>query len=237
MAPPRKWTRQSWIDTATKMVTDGANLGEVKLQQLFEANGAAKNSFYNNFAGGLPELHAEVITWWKAQRVPPILEAALSAVENPLEELRILRAVLAGNAVRDEAMRRWAVTDLPAAEAVSEGDKAIAGHANKALHELGYQGTEADDWAEVIVTVIQSVRPRAYETLLGKLDTTAARRQPYQGSVGIVPGPVPDELVIYGIAQNLPADALSQLRANAQQFAATVSAGGTRQEADDGTGA
>ena len=139
MAPPRKWTRQSWIDTAATMVTDGANLGEVKLQQL-EANGAAKNSFYNNFPGGLPELHADVITWWKAQRVPAILEAALSAVQNPLEELRILRSVLAGNAVRDEAMRRWAVTDPDVAKAVTEGDKAIAGHALQALHEARLPG-------------------------------------------------------------------------------------------------
>jgi hypothetical protein len=236
VAPPRKWTRQSWIDTATKMVDQGANLGEVKLQQLFEANGAAKNSFYNNFDGGLPELHAEVITWWKAQRVPPILEAALNAVENPLERLRILRSILAGNAVRDEAMRRWAVTDNAAAQAVAEGDKAIAGHAIEALHQLGYQGTEADDWAEAIVTVIQSIQPRAYETLLSKLDTTTATRQkPYAGAVAIAPGAVPDELVIYGIAQNLPPDALRQLRANAQQFAASVNAAGNQPEAGQGT--
>jgi hypothetical protein len=39
--------------------------------------------------------------------------------------------------------------------------------------------------------------------------------------------------VIYGIAQNLPPNALSQLRANAQQFAASVSAGA--QEAGEGT--
>ena len=77
-----------------RLTFDGANLGEVKLQQLFDANGAAKNSFYNNFTGGLPELHAEVITWWKAQRVPPILEAALNAVQNPVERLRILRSIL-----------------------------------------------------------------------------------------------------------------------------------------------
>jgi hypothetical protein len=38
--------------------------------------------------------------------------------------------------------------------------------------------------------------------------------------------------VIYGIAQNLPPNALSQLRANAQQFAASVSAGA--QEAGEG---
>jgi hypothetical protein len=217
------------------MVDEGANLGEVKLQQLFEANGAAKNSFYNNFQGGLSELHAEVITWWKAQRVPPILEAALNAVENPVERLRILRSVLAGNAVRDEAMRRWAVTAAAVAEAVAEGDKAIAGHAIEALHKLGYQGTEADDWAELIVTVIQSVQPRTYETLLSKLDTAPARRQRYTGAVGIVQGPVPDELVIYGIAQNLPPDALSQLRANAQQFAASVSTVAAPPEADQGT--
>jgi hypothetical protein len=236
VAPPRKWTRQSWIDTATKMVDQGANLGEVKLQQLFEANGAAKNSFYNNFDGGLPELHAEVITWWKAQRVPPVLEAALNAVQNPVERLRILRSILAGNAVRDEAMRRWAVTDNAAAQAVAEGDKAIAGHAIEALHQLGYQGTEADDWAEAIVTVIQSIQPRAYETLLSKLDTTTATRQkPYAGAVAIAPGAVPDELVIYGIAQNLPPDALRQLRANAQQFAASVRAAGIGQEVDEGT--
>jgi hypothetical protein len=78
----------------------------------------------------------------------------------------------------------------------------------------------------VIVTVIQSIQPRGYETLLSKLDTTAAKRQkPYAGAVAIAPGAVPDELVIYGIAQNLPPDALRQLRANAQQFAASLSAG------------
>jgi len=232
MAPPRKWTRQSWIDTATKMVDAGANLGEVKLQQLLDANGAAKNSFYNGFPGGLAELHAEVIEWWKAQRVPPILQAALAAVENPVERLRILRSILAGNAVRDEAMRRWAATDPDVEKAVASGDKAIGEHAIEALHLLGYQGTEADDWAEVIVTIIQSVHPRAYETLLSKLDTEQARGQRYTRAVGIAPGPVPDELVIYGIAQNLPPHALSQLRANAQQFAASTSA---QEGTDEGT--
>ena len=234
MAPPRKWTRQSWIDTATTMVTSGANLGEVRLQQLLDANGAAKNSFYNNFDGGLPELHGEVITWWQAQRVPPILDAALSAVASPVEKLRILRSVLAGNATRDEAMRRWAVTAPAVAAAVTDGDKAIAGHALGALHELGYHGTEADDWAEVIVTIIQSIRPRAYETLLSKLDMTAARRKSYAGTVGIAAGTAPDELVIYTIAANLPADALSELREKAQEFAAAVSSAGHRPEADEG---
>jgi hypothetical protein len=235
VAPPRKWTKQSWIDTATSMVDAGANLGEVKLQQLLDANGAAKNSFYNNFQGGLPELHAEVITWWKAQRVPPVLETALGAVENPVERLRILRSILAGNAVRDEAIRRWAVTDPAAAQAVTDGDAAIAGHALQALHQLGYQGTEAEDWAEVIVTVIQSIQPRAYETLLGKLDTAPARRQLHTGAVAIAPGAVPDELVIYSIAQALPPPALSELRASAQQFAASVGAAGAEGEVGEGT--
>ena len=233
MAPPRKWTRQSWIDTATKMVDDGANLGEVKLQQLLDANGAAKNSFYNNFDGGLPELHGEVIKWWRAQRVPPILEAALSAVESPAERLRILRSVLAGNAVRDEAMRRWGVTDADVAKAVTEGDKAIAAHAIEALHLLGYQGTEAEDWAEVIVAVVQSVRPRAYETILGKLDPAPASRQHYDESVGITAGEAPDELVIYRIARDLPPDARSELRASAQHFASA--SGGDQEGTGEGT--
>jgi hypothetical protein len=159
------------------MVDAGANLGEVKLQQLLDANGAAKNSFYNGFPGGLAELHAEVIGWWKAQRVPPILEAALGAVENPVERLRILRSILAGNATRDEAMRRWAATDPDVEKAVASGDRAIGAHAIKALHLLGYQGAEAEDWAEVIVAVIQSVRPRAYETMLESLDTAPGNRQ------------------------------------------------------------
>jgi hypothetical protein len=133
-------------------------------------------------------------------------------------------------------MRRWAVTDPAVAAAVAEGDQAIAGHALTALHELGYHGTEADDWAELIVTVIQSVRPRAYETLLGKLDTSAvARGQAYAGTVGIAPGAAPDELVIYTIAANLPPAALSQLRARAQDFAASAGAARAGQEADKGT--
>jgi hypothetical protein len=221
MAPPRKWTRQSWIDTATKMVDVGANLGEVKLQQLLDANGAAKNSFYNGFPGGLAELHAEVIGWWKAQRVPPILEAALGAVENPVERLRILRSILAGNAVRDEAMRRWAATDPDVEKAVASGDKAIGAHAIEALHLLGYQGTEAEDWAEVIVAVIQSVRPRAYETMLESLDTAPGNRHRHDESVGIVAGEVPDELIIYRIAHDLPPDARSELRASVQNFASS----------------
>ena len=235
MAPPRKWTRQSWIDTATKMVDDGANLGEVKLQQLFDANGAAKNSFYNGFPGGLPELHAEVITWWKAQRVPPILDAALSAVENPVERLRILRSILAGNAVRDEAMRRWAVTDPGVAKAVAKGDQAIAAHAIEALHLLGYQGSEAEDLAEIIGAVIQSVRPRAYETMLGRLDPAQASRQGHNESVGIAVGEIPDELIIYRIAQDLPPSARSELRARVQHFASASA--DDQDEAEAGTGA
>lgn len=237
MSPPQKWTRQTWIDTATGMVDDGVNLGEVNLQKLLDASGASKNSFYNNFRGtargDLSELHAEVINWWKAQRVPPILDTVLNGVQSPVERLRVLRSLLAGNASRDEAMRRWAATNHDVAVAVAEGDRAIAGYLTDALHELGYQGAEADDWAEVIIAIIQSVRPRAYETLLRKLDPAAGERRRH--AVGIVPGPVPDELVIYTIAQNLPPDALSQLRANAQQFAESVTTGGTRPDADQGT--
>jgi hypothetical protein len=230
MSPPQKWTRQTWIDTATGMVDDGVNLGEVNLQRLLDASGASKNSFYNNFRGpargDLSELYAEVIRWWKVQRVPAILDTLLNGVQSPVERLRILRSLLAGNAVRDEAMRRWAATNRDVADAVAEGDKAIACHLIDALRELGYQDNEAEDWAEVVVAIIQSVRPQAYETLLRKLDPAAGEQQRH--AVGIAPGSVPDELVIYTIAQKLPPQALSQLRANAQQFAESVRAGGTQ---------
>lgn len=234
MAAPKN--RRTWIETATGMVDEGENLGEVKLQELLVKSGASKNSFYANFPGNLAELHAEVVDWWKAKRVPPALDVAVSAVESPLEKLRILRAVLAGNAVRDEAMRRWAVTDPTVAAAVIEADQAIAGYALSALSELGYQGTEADDIAEVIVAVLQTVRPRAYETLLSKLDPTAAGRQRLDvGAVGIAPGHAPGELLLYKLAENMDPVALGQLRASAQQLVASLSAAEEQQTAHKGT--
>jgi AcrR family transcriptional regulator len=222
--------RRTWIETATGMVNEGVNLGEVKLQELLARSGASKNSFYANFPGNLPELHAEVVDWWKAQRVPTALDVAVNAVQNPLEKLRILRSVLAGNAVRDEAMRRWAVTDPLVAAAVTEADHAIAGYALSALCSLGYQGTEADDLAEVIVAILQTVRPRAYETLLSRLDPAAAGQQRIDGgAVGIAPGIAPGEVLLYALTQNLDPAALSQLRSSAQQLVASLSA------AEDGT--
>jgi AcrR family transcriptional regulator len=217
--------RRIWVETATAMVSEGINLGEARFQDLIERSGASKNSFYANFPGKLPELHAEVIDWWKAQRIPAALDIAVNAVQNPLEKLRILRSVMAGNAIRDEAMRRWATTDPEVAAAVAEADHAIAAYALGALSNLGYQGTEAEDLAEVVVAILQTIRPRAYETLIGRLDP-ASPRQPAlnQGPVAIASGSGHGEVLLFPLPDNLDPVALSQLRARARKLVESLSA-------------
>lgn len=53
-----------------------------------------------------------------------------------------------------------------------------------------------------------------------------------RGSVGVAPTSKPEELAIYGSASNLPADALSELRAHAQSFADAVHAASSPVDAE-----
>jgi len=235
VAPPSN--RRTWINAATSAVDSGENLGEVNLAALLAKSGASKGSFYSNFPGGLPDLHEEVIAWWKAKRVPEGLDVAVNAVESPLEKLRILRSLLAGNAVRDEAMRRWAAKSAEVAAAVSDADHTIASYALNALVSLGHEGTEAEDLAEVITAVIQTIRPRAYETLLRNLAPTATAAEPHRlkpSPAEITSGNAPGELLLYALSSNLDQAARTQLRANARQLAAALSGADSPGSADEG---
>jgi AcrR family transcriptional regulator len=79
----------------------------VSIPELEHAAGATRGSLYTYFPR-LADLHRAVIEWWREQRSQTALDSTVRSVADPLERLRLLRAVIGGIAVRDDAMRRWA---------------------------------------------------------------------------------------------------------------------------------
>jgi AcrR family transcriptional regulator len=210
-------SREHWISTAADLVSQGRPLGEVSIPELEQAAGATRGSLYTYFPK-LADLHRAVIEWWREQRSQTALDSTVRSVADPLERLRLLRAVIAGNAVRDDAMRRWAHTEPAAAAAVAEADHAAIAHVHQALQDLGYSAGDADALAPLMAGLFSSARPGAFELLLRLL----ARAVAVKPDVEVTQGTDADEIVLYTIAKDLPAAARRQLREEAQRFAAAV---------------
>jgi AcrR family transcriptional regulator len=230
-------TRDQWLAAMGGLLTEGVIPADMPLSDLCQRLGVTKGSFYSHFPGGVEELHREIIGRWLRETDATGLATPMRAIRDPRDRLRLLRARALETAQRDGAMRRWAARDPAAAAAVAQADAEVITHVTKAVGDLGLPAEGAAVMAEVLVHAFagahhsspapQPSSPARFETLLEIL-TWAASGQSAQerGGVEVAAGSVPDEVVLFTIAEGLPAEARRDLRDQAQRFAEQASAQG-----------
>ena len=235
MSPRTRITREQWLGAMSALLTEGLVPADIPLSELCQRMGVTKGSFYSHFPGGLEELHREIIGRWRRESSADDLAANMQAIRDPRDRLRLLRARALQTAQRDGAMRRWGAHDPAAAAAMARADAEVISHAAGALQDLGLPGEEASLVAGVLVYSFAGAHrtspaapqsnPAQFETLLGIL-ARAATAQAGQAPAGvdIAPGSAPDEVVLFTIAQGLPAEARRDLRDQAQRFAEQAAA-------------
>ena len=182
--------------------------------------GPGKGSFYSpgHFREGrLPELHREVIAVWlrESAAASEVLRATLRTVRDPLERLRMIRAAGGTDAVRADAMRRWAVTDDTAAAAVADAAGPVLAHISAALSDLGFPAADAGALARLLAPVLGSADDAAIDVLLRTLDR-AARDLRSGDEVATASGRGPGETVLYMLPRGTPAEVRRQLEEQAQ---------------------
>jgi AcrR family transcriptional regulator len=213
-------SRETWIAAASGMLSEGRTPAEVSIAELEQAAGATRGSLYTYFPK-LSDLHRAVIAWWHDEHRQAALDRTVSSVADPAERLRLLRAVIAGNATRDNAMRRWAHTEPAAAAAVAEADGAAAGHIGRALRDLGYSARDANALTPLIATLLPFAEARDFEVMLQILIRAAGTDQRRSTEVDVAHGP-DGQMVMYLVAKDLPAEERRHLREEALRFAAAV---------------
>lgn len=239
MSPGSRITREQWLVVTSGMLTDGIVPADVPLSDLCQRMGVTKGSFYAHFPGGVEELHREIIDRWGRETDAEGLAATIQAIRDPRDRLRLLQARSRQTAQRDRAMRRWGARDPAAAAAVARTDAEVTAHAASALRDLGFSGEEAGVMADVLVHAFASAyhtsaappqsSPARFETLLNILTRAAlAETGRVADRVDVAAGSAPDEIVLFTIAQGLPAEARRDLRDQAQRFAEQAAAGDAR---------
>jgi AcrR family transcriptional regulator len=239
MSPRTRVTREQWLEAMSSLLTEGLVPADIPLSELCQRMGVTKGSFYSHFPGGLEQLHREIIGRWQRESGTDDLAATMQAVRDPRDRLRLLRARALQTAQRDGAMRRWGARDPAAAAAVARADAEVTGYAAGALQDLGFPGEEASLVAGVLVCAFAGAyhtsaappqsNPAQFETLLGILARAAnARAGQAPTEVDMAPGSAPDEVVLFTIAQGLPAEARRDLRDQAQRFAEQAAARAAR---------
>jgi AcrR family transcriptional regulator len=235
MSPRTRITREQWLAAMSALLGQGLVPADIPLSELCERMGVTKGSFYSHFPGGLEELHREIIDRWQRESGADGLAATMQAIRDPQDRLRLLRARALQTAQRDGAMRRWGARDPAAAAVVARADVDMLAHSASALQDLGLTGAEAVVMAAVLVHAFAGAHhasaaapqsdPARFEMLLGILTRAAtARTGQAAATVDVTAGSAPDEVVLFTIARDLPAEARRKLRDQAQRFAAQVAA-------------
>lgn len=213
-------SREHWIAAASGLLSEGRTLAEVSIPELEQAAGATRGSLYTYFPK-LSDLHRAVIGWWRDEHLQDALDRTVRSVADPAERLRLLRAIVAGNATRDNAMRRWAHTEPAAAAAVTEADAAAAEHIGRAIRDLGYSARDADALTPLIASMLPLAEARDFEVLLQVLVRAAGADHRRSTEVDVAHGP-DGQMILYLAAKDLPAEERRHLREEALRFAAAV---------------
>jgi AcrR family transcriptional regulator len=227
-------SREQWVESGAAIVSSGRPLTVVPVAELEKVAGKSKGSLYAHFRD-IADLRRAVIAWWQGQR--RAVDTSVNSVADPLEQLRVLRAAVAGNAPREHAMRWWGYTaPKEVAPAIAEADRAAAGHAARALEGLGYPDDEAEALGRLFATLLLTAEAADWEVLLQILTRavgTTADDPLRAGQVDVAPGADSEERVFFTVFRDLPADARARLREEAQRFAETVDPG--RASTDENT--
>lgn len=182
-------TREDWVDATLGLLDSGRLPPEVPLAEMCQLLGVGEESFYTHF-GDVGELRAAAAAQWRADRIAALPGPPAGAVRDPVDRIRMIQAALAGTAVRDAAMRRWAAADPAAAAEAAEADRVLASYLVAALTDLGLAGREPEAVAGVLAAALRTEQGN-FEVVLGVLARAAVAppgAPDVEGVAGAEPG-------------------------------------------------
>ncbi len=132
---------QDWIDAGQDLLREGG-ITAVKLSPLLARVGVTSGSFYHHFAdfGAFLDALADHYGTVHLERITAAVES-----DDPSERIREMRRLMEDWAAPDldRAMRVWATSYEPAAEAVRRLDGALLRIIESSLAEVGFAPAEA----------------------------------------------------------------------------------------------
>jgi AcrR family transcriptional regulator len=231
-----KASREDFAQAMLDLIASGRDPDTMTVGELCARFGVARASFYNYFRaeGGMEALREAALALWLDRRLASMPGSEVSVVRDPVERLRLLHAAAQANARQDVAMRRWAVSDQQAADAVAQADEKTGAYLTQALADLGFGPDESIAVASLLAAALSAAgrqgwlpplaRTDTWETVLAVLERAAAaahgrRVAPGADDVRVMPGDAPDEFMLYLAARSLPASDRQQLNELARDLA------------------
>jgi AcrR family transcriptional regulator len=139
---------KDWLSHGLKTLSK-EGFAALRVVPLAKAMGVSRGSFYWHFAD-IDAFHAEILELWRdiaAERIIADIEAA-SEKDNALELL--LRRVLGEQRGLENAVRRWAVVDFAARDAVQAIDKRRVSYVEGLLRTAGVTPDDARLRAQIL---------------------------------------------------------------------------------------
>jgi AcrR family transcriptional regulator len=125
-----------WVRVALEALSEGG-IDDVRVERLALRLGISKGSFYWHFRKR-EDLLVRVIEAWEHRQTQTVIERVDSAIAEPLERLELLTILVGRLDVRlEEAMRRWAASDMRARQAVERIDRARLAHIQSLIAAAG----------------------------------------------------------------------------------------------------
>lgn len=125
-----------WVRVALEALSEGG-IDDVRVERLALRLGISNGSFYWHFRKR-EDLLVRVIEAWEHRQTQTVIERVDSAIAEPLERLELLTILVGCLDVRlEEAMRRWAASDMRARQAVERIYRARLAHIQSLIAAAG----------------------------------------------------------------------------------------------------
>jgi AcrR family transcriptional regulator len=155
-----KATKGDWATAMLELLADGRDPGTLMVKELCQRLGVTRGAFYNRFED-MAELQEAALTAWLDGKLASLPGNTVGAVRDPLERLRLLHAAVRDSAPQEIAMRRWAVTDPGAAQAVAQADEQVHVYLTQSLTDLGFGPRESLAMASLLAAALSAAGPAA----------------------------------------------------------------------------
>ena len=137
-------SKAQWLESALEVLATKGGAA-LRIQDMCEALGVSRGSFYWHFADREDFINATLIHWHEkyTKTVPPIVEALGTDPEDRL--LVLLKTVFEKNLIRyDMPIREWASRDREIAKQVAKTDRFRLSYIRGLFSEMGFHDPELE---------------------------------------------------------------------------------------------